>query len=243
MEIDAALDRFLEGARNGDPSLMAEALAEEIALGVSGGALGSISNEAVVQHLEQSVKEFVEGEGLAVAAQSGRGLQLDFVDRRTRGRRTGRTTEGWVEGTLLVQETALPVEVGLTKTGHGWKIDGFRLLLTPGGSLAGEWSGEWWAIPRRDGEGELRVTLHQDSGGNLSGEVELRDNDCLDHASISEGYAGTSPTRWATWTAAVERGLARFFTMDIHDAGMTGTLSFDFYDCHPTGRFRLELEH
>src|SRR5690606_4954937 len=34
-EIDAVLDTFLEGVRSGEPSLMADALAEEVALGVS----------------------------------------------------------------------------------------------------------------------------------------------------------------------------------------------------------------
>lgn len=236
-EIDTVLERFLEGARTGDDSLMADALAAQVALGVSGGDLGSISREAIVDQLEQAFNERVAGESLSVAASSGPVLPLDIVGRRTRGR----GTESRVEGTLLVQETALPVEIGLTKTARGWKIDRFRLLLTPQGTLTGEWSGDWWTIPRRYGEGDLAVTLHQDGGGNLSGQMWITANNCLDNAPITQGYTGSSPTRWATWTAVVERGNVYFFTMDVQDTRMTGTLSFDFFDdCPSSGRFELQ---
>lgn len=190
--------------------------------------------------LEKSLRQLVEGESLSAAAPSGNGLHLEFIDRRTRGRRT----EAWVEGMLLVQEAALPVEVSLTKTGSGWKINGFRLLYTPQGTpevdLTGDWSGEWWRAPRRDGEGELMVSLRQDGGGNLSGEVHIKDYDCFDKLSITEGYTRSTPFRWAAWTAVTERGEARFITIDIEDNKMRGTITIDAFACPRAGWFELE---
>lgn len=239
-EIDVVLNTFLEGVRSGEPSLMADALAEKVALGVSADDFGSVPKEAIVERLEGSVKGFIGAESLSAAAQSGNGLHLEFVDRRTRGRRR----EGWVRGVLSVQETVLPVEVGLTKTGSGWRINGLRLLLTPQGTpdvdLTGDWSGEWWRVPRGTGEGELMVKLDQDLSGNLSGEVHIKGYECFDKLSITEGHTRSSPFRWAVWTAATERGAARFITIDVQDNKMTGTITIDAFACPPAGWFELQ---